>query len=60
MLDRTPLGRFAGKGTLFPTPGPARWRALVEQALGDGVLGAALLARYETVLRPQDKHWRDW
>ena len=24
------------------------------------MLGAALLARYETVLRPQDKHWSEW
>jgi glutathione S-transferase len=47
-------------GSLFPASGKARWRALVEQALGDGVLGAALLARYEMVLRPQDKHWREW
>ena len=47
-------------GGLFPVAGPARWRALVEQGLGDGVLGAALLARYETVLRPEDKRWPDW
>lgn len=54
------LDARAGGGKLFPAPGPARWRALVEQSLGDGVLDAALLARYETVLRPADKRWQDW
>ena len=54
------LDAQAGGARLFPAPGPARWRALVEQGLGDGVLGAALLARYETVLRPADKQWADW
>ncbi len=50
----------AGGGQLFPAAGPNRWRALREQALGDGLLGAAVLARYEAVLRPQDKQWADW
>ena len=54
------LDAQAGGGRLFPAPGPARWRALREQALGDGLLGAALLARYEAALRPQDKQWSDW
>jgi glutathione S-transferase len=54
------LDHVAGGGRLFPAPGPARWRALVEQSLGDGVLGSALLARYETVLRPAEKRWTEW
>ena len=54
------LDAKAGGGKLFPTVGPDRWRALREQALGDGLLGAALLARYETVLRPEDKRWEGW
>jgi glutathione S-transferase len=54
------LDEQAGGGRLFPAPGPARWRALVEQSLGDGVLGGALLARYETVLRPEEKRWPAW
>lgn len=38
------LDDLAGGG-LFPKAGAARWRALVDQTLGDGLLGAALLAR---------------
>ncbi|MBB1623799.1 glutathione S-transferase [Achromobacter sp. UMC71] len=48
-----------GGGALFPT-GPTRWRVLAEQSLGDGMLGAALLARYETVLRPEALRWDGW
>lgn len=48
-----------GKGALFPT-GATRWVALAEQSLGDGMLGAALLARYETVLRPEPLRWDGW
>lgn len=32
---------------LFPAPGPARWRALRFQAMGDGILDAAVLRRQE-------------
>jgi glutathione S-transferase len=32
---------------LFPPPGPARWRALKFQAMGDGILDAAVPARGE-------------
>jgi glutathione S-transferase len=32
---------------LFPASGPARFRCLRDQALGDGVLDAAILIRYE-------------
>jgi glutathione S-transferase len=45
---------------LFPAPGPARWNAIRQQALGDGILDAALLNRYETVLRPEALRWADW
>ncbi len=48
------------KGGLFPAPGALRWQALTDQAMGDGLLGAALLARYETVVRPQDMQFPDW
>jgi glutathione S-transferase len=30
---------------LFPAPGPARWRALKQQAMGDGIMDAAVLRR---------------
>jgi glutathione S-transferase len=34
--------------------------ALRLQAMADGLLDAALLARYENFLRPEDKRWPDW
>jgi len=49
-----------GGGRLIPRDGPARWNVLVEQALADGMLDAALLARYETALRPEPLRWSDW
>ena len=49
-----------GGGRLFPPSGPARWTALVEQALGDGIMDAAVLARYETNVRPEQLRWADW
>jgi glutathione S-transferase len=45
---------------LFPAVGPARWAALKLQALADGLLDAALLARYETALRPEPLRWPEW
>ncbi|HKT17603.1 MAG TPA: glutathione S-transferase N-terminal domain-containing protein [Stellaceae bacterium] len=44
---------------LFPAAGLARWIALRQQALGDGVLDAAILGRYE-MLRPKEFQWQDW
>ncbi|TXN38675.1 glutathione S-transferase family protein, partial [Methylobacterium sp. WL7] len=44
---------------LFPE-GPARWDALTRQALADGLLDAALLTRYERVLRPEAQRWAAW
>jgi glutathione S-transferase len=48
-----------GRGAMFGS-GAERWRNLTNAALGDGLLGAALLARYEAVLRPADLRWEDW
>jgi glutathione S-transferase len=45
---------------LFPRKGRDRWMALRQQAMADGLLDAALLARYEGALRPEDKRWGDW
>ncbi len=47
-------------GSLFPRAGDARWQALTLQSLGDGMLDAALLARYEDVARPESLRWGDW
>jgi glutathione S-transferase len=44
---------------MFPA-GPARWTALRRQAMGDGMLDAALLGRYETFLRPEERRWPEW
>ncbi len=47
-------------GPLLPPPGAARWSVLVEQALADGILDAAVLTRYETFARPEALRWSDW
>ena len=39
---------------LFPAAGPARWKALTQQALGDGILDATQPRRREIAL-PQDE-----
>lgn len=44
---------------LFPPAGRARWVALRQQALGDGILDAAILGRYERQ-RPEERQWPDW
>jgi glutathione S-transferase len=44
---------------LFPGSGKARWVALRQQALGDGILDAAILGRYE-IQRPKEYQWPDW
>jgi glutathione S-transferase len=54
------LDTLHDKAKFFPASGKARWVALREQALGDGLLDAALLVRYEGFLRPEDKRWSDW
>jgi glutathione S-transferase len=54
-LDSLHAGR-----KLFPPAGEARWTALRLQAVGDGILDAGILARYETVLRPEALRWPDW
>jgi glutathione S-transferase len=53
------LNEQAG-GTLFPAAGAPRWDALTLQSLGDGILDAALLARYEDVARPEPLRWAEW
>src|SRR5208283_1352171 len=49
-----------GDGRLMPRQGPARWMALVDQALADGIMDAAVLVRYETAVRPANLRWDDW
>lgn len=48
-----------GGGRLIPADG-GKWTALVDQSLADGILDAALLMRYEVVLRPAERQWPAW
>lgn len=45
---------FVGEGALFPPAGALRWRALKQQAIGDGIMDAAVLRRMESA-RPQEE-----
>jgi len=49
-----------GGGTLYPASGANRWTALRREACADGICDAAILARYENVVRPEEKRWDDW
>jgi glutathione S-transferase len=45
---------------IFPPSGPERWTALRQQALGDGILDAAILRMLETARRPEPLRWQAW
>ncbi|MCP2050619.1 UNVERIFIED_ORG: glutathione S-transferase [Pseudomonas fluorescens] len=45
---------------LIPRDGSARWRRLTLASMADGILDAAVLVRYETAMRPLEKHWDQW
>ncbi|MFW9267103.1 glutathione S-transferase [Pseudomonas sp. NR3] len=45
---------------LIPREGAARWRRLTLASLADGIMDAAVMIRYETALRPTEKHWAEW
>jgi glutathione S-transferase len=49
-----------GDGHLLPKQGPGRWAVLVDQALADGIMDAAVLTRYEEAVRPESLRWKDW
>ncbi|MGH7124909.1 MAG: glutathione S-transferase [Stellaceae bacterium] len=53
------LDSLHGGAKLFPAGGSPRWIALRQQALGDGMLEAAILNRYEQ-LRPEEYRWPEW
>ena len=46
-------------GRLYPAA-PALWSTLMVEATADGILDAALLARYETHVRPEGTRSLDW
>src|SRR6516164_6727891 len=54
------LDSIADHPRLFPAAGRERFRALRDHAIGDGILDAALLARYEGALRPAEFRWQEW
>lgn len=41
-------------------PEDRRFTVLTLEALGDSILDACLLHRYENAMRPEDKRWSDW
>jgi glutathione S-transferase len=51
---------FLGDGHLMPAQEPLRWSVLVDQALADGMMDAAVLTRYENAARPEALRWADW
>ena len=54
------LDSLAGSPRFFPAAGAAKWAALKRQALGDGLMDAAILLRYEVALRPEAMRWPEW
>lgn len=49
-----------GGGNLYPPSGSARWTARRREACADGICDAAILARYEGFVRPEEKRWEEW
>ena len=54
------LDSLHGGPKMFPPEGEARWAALTRQALGDGILDAAVGTRYELALREPSRQWPEW
>ncbi|HSO46509.1 MAG TPA: glutathione S-transferase [Rhizobiaceae bacterium] len=48
------------KPGLVPESGPQRFRSMTLEALGDAIMDAAVLTRYETAMRPEDLRWKSW
>lgn len=53
------LSAQAGDTQWFPVPGPARWHALRVNALANGMLESAQLARFESA-RPEEVRYAKW
>ena len=45
---------------LFPDSGPARWHALRLQAIGDGIMDAAVFTRFCTATSPEQYIWPEF
>jgi glutathione S-transferase len=48
------------QAAIIPAEPAAKWQALADQSLADGLLDAALLMRYEVAARPEALQWADW
>ncbi|MGB6487158.1 MAG: glutathione S-transferase [Steroidobacteraceae bacterium] len=53
------LDGLAGGNRIFPA-GAMRWTALRRQSIGDGIMDAAVLTRYEDAVRPKELRWQNW
>ncbi|GGL49788.1 glutathione S-transferase [Wenxinia marina] len=54
------VDQMEGTPSLLPEGTSDRFAAMTLEALADGLLDAALLARYEAVLRPEEFYWALW
>lgn len=45
---------------MFPQIGAERWKALRLQAVGDGIMDAAVFTRFYTAAGPQQYHWPEF
>jgi len=54
------LAERAVDGAALYPPAPRLWEVLTLEATGEGILDAALLMRYESVLRPDDRQMPAW
>ena len=45
---------------LTPRSGPKRFEVMTLEALGDGIMDAAVNNRYETAMRPAEFRWKPW
>lgn len=53
------LAHLASDQAVYPPAGPDRWRALKQQAIGDGIMDAAVPLRHES-LRPEAQRSPEW
>ena len=60
LYDSPVICRYLGQNSALYPAGAAEWRALRREALADGLLDAAILIRYETHIRPEDRQWQGW
>ena len=54
------LDHVAGGGKILPKDAQPRFRALVQQALADGLMDAAILVMYEGRFREPEQHSEKW